>query len=147
MRLFPPAQQGNEQDVLSDIDGQSAAITAGLSIATAGLVFKSRQVGKTHALRSGNKRLALIGKCIAYCTAATVPVALHTRYVEQRIAAHSNRSEDAPVPRTVYVDRVPNFDGDDMIIFGGLVSIYGAIALCETRRRPLQIVADVRCDV
>lgn len=73
-------------------------------------------------MRSGDKKLAVVTRCLAYGTVVGVPFALHNRYVEQRTVADSLRSENAASRHTVLFDRLPHFEIDNAMIVGGLVS-------------------------
>lgn len=108
MRLFPPASAEPEhRHVYESLE--SIPLIAALS------------------LLIPSKRVAIVLKCLAYGTAASIPIVVHNRYVEQRIASHFLRSENGDVPRAVFVDRLSHFDLDNAVILGGLVSGYNLI--------------------
>lgn len=115
MRLFPPTCSDSEHHQSSHDHG---SIYDGLDLLAAML----GPAGYVWAASRG-KRFAIHTKSIAYGTAVMVPFALHNRYVEQRAAAYSTRSDNMPVPRPVYVDRLSHFDVDNAMLLGGLVSL------------------------
>lgn len=125
MRLFPTRSPESDHRHVSDIEKSSLKSIDIIS----GLV----------CLVPGYKRAAVLKKCFTYGTAVVVPFALHNRYVEQRIAAHSLRSENGDVPNTVYVGRLSHSDIDNAVLLGGLVSscnLSGRLALAFVHDAP-----------